>query len=164
MNDLRLAFCFLGILSLSACANTLAGLKADNAREQRYRSPSTTFSGTWKGMKADSQDASDWAHNRPSSLEATLGGPAPTGYAGQNTTAILLPATAAAKADHGALWRDIDQLGAWHSPPPARKSAAPQWLLSQRTAGRPIEYNDDVSVFPVDGDAAPYASAHAGSF
>jgi len=141
MKALQLASCVFGVLLLSACANTWAGLT--NKTPGPDGKPPPMLSSGYKGAKKAMKALSDWAHNTPSAIEK-MAGPMPTAYARQNKTRLLKPSDPV-KRSGGLSWDDAGQY-----------RAAPLLLPSSRGGGMRIEYNDDVSIFPVDGDAEPY--------
>lgn len=182
MKILQMSLCAVGIFALSACANTLGGIKADSRGPNDPR-PVPTTSQAWAGFKADIQDMSDWSHNKPSALGDVLG-PMPTAYAKKKSPGVLLkPPTQTAsggsltwrnvdldddaaeggydllkpdgltRADRSLVWKERGQLDA-----PKR---VPLPLVPQKTQS--VEYNVDVTVFPVDGDVEPYPMVEIGN-
>lgn len=173
MKAVKLTFCFLTLLTLSACSNTWEGIKAD-MRSPNDRRPPPQVSQTKEGVKADWQDLSDWTHGRPSHM-AAVAGPIPSGYAGQNEVAnsqfTLLKPSGVERVEQSSRWEDVGSLDRLHpvSMPigePPMDEQAPEVQnnddsnMPQPLTREPISYNDDVHIYPVDGDAEPYGGAH----
>lgn len=170
MKTLQMSLCAVGVLALSACSNTWEGIKADS-RGPNDRRPVPTTSQAWAGLKADWQDVSDWAHNKPSTWGEVLG-PMPTGYAKKKTASdVVLKPPPQTSSDGSLIWRnvDVDANAAEVDPPlvwqerghlSAPKEPVP---LTRARAVKPVEYNPDVTVFPVDGDTDPYPMVGIGN-
>lgn len=91
---------------------------------------------TGQGVKADIKDWGHWMSSRPSHMEKKMG-KFPTGYAGHNPRGVVLkpPATQALA------WNEV-----------AAYDAVPPMVAGQ-------EYNEDVTVYPVEGGPVYYADA-----
>jgi len=169
MKALQLVLCTLSVLLLAACANTWAGLTTD--AKGPHGEPANRTNTTYEGVKKDARDFSNWAHGAPSNLGNAIGTP-PTAYAGQGTVRYQQPDNTQRPAlnqkqrpNFPHMWKDIGQLHTMDQASPAETEQLqmPQSLLPQKSSSiqrgtrtGAVEYDRNISVFPVDGDASPY--------
>ena len=144
---IRFALALLGIFALTACTNTI------------------------EGVKKDTTDISDWAHNKPSKFGDAIGS-APTGYgekpqteaSGESYSGTEVSQPASNRApyvdDQGEVWHHISNYNAGQPSLPSEgfspgASAAPPPSV--------VKYSPSVDVYPVNKDMTPYADVGDGS-
>jgi outer membrane protein OmpA-like peptidoglycan-associated protein/predicted small secreted protein len=112
---------------------------------------------TWEGIKRDFRDTQSWAHNEPSGLEQSIG-PAPGGYAGHNKSGVLKPPGMMELFEPE---QEPEQAFQEEAP----QTEAPAYSGTSDKTPAPVVYDEGaVSIFPVDGDAAPYADVEYNSY
>ena len=96
---------------------------------------------TFDGLKKDLGDANRWAHGHEDTAMERGVGRIPTGYVGQNRRVLLKPPSSEISSS-GLIWSDYTE--------------------KQARAAEPKNYNDSVSVFPID-DQIIYDSPQPGA-
>lgn len=148
-NGIKFALTLLGLCILTACTNTV------------------------EGMKKDTTDLTDWAHNKPSQFGDAIG-PAPIGYRYGTKNAVPAPEENGEESfapvetrplsnragyvdDRGAVWHQINGYNAEEPSLPSSSEDFTSGGQEGRAAPAVIKYSPSVDVYPVNADTEPYA-------